>query len=151
MNALVLVGAVVRGFPYTQHFYTRGGHLPEGIGGAELLAYYAGEDPYEIYRENKEVGERLEELVRRAYRREERRFHGSFSGPVALEHLAEIHVPTLILVGEFDIPDVHAYAGAINAGIPESCREVISKAGHLIPLEQPERFNQVVLEFLKGR
>jgi hypothetical protein len=46
----------------------------------------------------------------------------------ALSRLGEIRVPTLIIVGEHDIPDVHAHAGAIEAGIARSRREVVSNA-----------------------
>jgi len=37
----------------------------------------------------------------------------------------------------------------IESGIPNPKREVILKAGHLIPLEQPEVFNSSVLTFFK--
>ena len=47
-------------------------------------------------------------------------------------------MPTLILVGEFDISDVHAHAGAIEEGIAGADRDVIINAGHLVQLEQPE-------------
>jgi pimeloyl-ACP methyl ester carboxylesterase len=53
-----------------------------------------------------------------------------------------------ILAGEYDHPDVHAHAGVINAGIPNSKREIILKSGHLIPLEQPVLFNEAVVNFL---
>ena len=64
--------------------------------------------------------------------------------------LNEIKVPTLVLVGEFDIPDVHAHSGVIEAGIPNAKREIISNSGHLIPLEQPGAFNESVLKFLNS-
>jgi len=67
---------------------------------------------------------------------------------VAIKSLSEIMVPALILVGEYDIPDVHAHAGALNAGIQNSKREIISKAGHLIPIEQPQLFLEAVTSFL---
>jgi len=38
----------------------------------------------------------------------------------ALPRLGEIHIPTLLLVGDADIPDVHAHAGAIEVGIPRA-------------------------------
>jgi len=60
----------------------------------------------------------------------------------------EIKVSTLILVGEHDIPDVHACSGLFNACISGSHREVIPGCGHLIALEQPALFNEQVLEFL---
>lgn len=66
----------------------------------------------------------------------------------ALSRLGEIRVPTLIIVGEHDIPDVHAHAGAIEAGIARSRREVVSNAGHLVHMEQPERFNTSARGFL---
>lgn len=67
----------------------------------------------------------------------------------AVLRLNEIKIPVLILVGEFDIPDVHAHAGAINAGIAHSKRDIIQESGHLIPIEQPYLFNNSVLKFLE--
>jgi 3-oxoadipate enol-lactonase len=65
-----------------------------------------------------------------------------------LERLEEVLVATLIVVGEADIPDVHAHAGAIEAGIGGVRRVVLSGSGHLPQLEVPDAFNRVVLEFL---
>ena len=70
------------------------------------------------------------------------------AGKVAVRSLSEIKVPALILVGEFDIPDVHAHAGVINAGIGNSKREIIPRSGHLIPIEQPVLFNEAIMKFL---
>lgn len=149
VSSLILVGAVVGGFPYTQHFYSRGGHLPADLKTAEERAlYYAKEDPYEIFRENKSAQEKVVQFVKN----NPRRGHGSAAGPrpakPAYLRLNEIKVPTLILVGEFDIPDVHAHAGAIQAGIANSKRDIIPNSGHLIPIEQPELFNEAVARFL---
>jgi hypothetical protein len=66
----------------------------------------------------------------------------------ALPNLKEIRVPTLIIVGEYDIPDCHAHAGAMETGIAGSERVIINKAGHIVPLEQPAVFNELVLRFL---
>ena len=68
----------------------------------------------------------------------------------ALPRLGEIHVPTLLLVGDADIPDVHAHAGAIEAGIPRARRIVISDVGHLMYLEKPAEFSRIVIEFLEN-
>jgi pimeloyl-ACP methyl ester carboxylesterase len=67
----------------------------------------------------------------------------------ALPNLREVAVPTLVLAGEFDIPDVHAHAGAIEAGIAGARRYVVRDAGHLVPLEQPEVFNKLVTQFVE--
>jgi len=66
-----------------------------------------------------------------------------------LPRLHEIHVPTLILVGEADIPDVHAHAGAIETAIPNSRRIVVSDVGHLMYIEKPEEFLTIVNHFLE--
>jgi pimeloyl-ACP methyl ester carboxylesterase len=67
----------------------------------------------------------------------------------ALPRLGEIHIPTLLLVGDADIPDVHAHAGAIEAGVPGARRVVVSDVGHLMYLEKPAEFSRIVIEFLE--
>ena len=54
--------------------------------------------------------------------------HPELERPVkaALPRLGEIHIPSLLLVGDADIPDVHAHAGAIEAAIPRARRLVIN-------------------------
>ncbi len=69
--------------------------------------------------------------------------------PPAIKRLAEIHHPTLILVGEYDSLATHAVADELECKIAQSRMVGIRATAHMIPLEQPERFNQVVLEFLK--
>jgi pimeloyl-ACP methyl ester carboxylesterase len=76
--------------------------------------------------------------------------HNDYARPTqaALPRLSEIRVPTLILTGDADIPDVHAHAGAIEAGIHGSRRVVLSDAGHLMYLEKPEEFSKIVIGFI---
>jgi 3-oxoadipate enol-lactonase len=68
----------------------------------------------------------------------------------AVARLGEIRVPTLILVGDQDIPDVHAHAGVIENGIPNSRRVVVEDAGHLMYLEKPDEFTRLVITFLQA-
>ena len=102
----------------------------------------------EIYKENTSAKEKVIQLVQENPRKDG--VHHSSPKPPkpAYLRLNTIEIPALILVGEFDIPDVHAHAGAINAGIRHSKREIIRKSGHLIPVEQPELFNKAALKFL---
>jgi pimeloyl-ACP methyl ester carboxylesterase len=148
VSGLVLVGAVVGGFPLTSHLFSRGGHSPEKFkSDEEQILYYAQEDPYEIYRANKEATKQVVQLVKDNPMKE----IGSSPPPPgepAYRRLSEIEVPALILVGEFDMPDVHPLAGAINAGIVNSKRDIIPESGHLIPIEQPARCNEALSEFL---
>lgn len=68
--------------------------------------------------------------------------------PPALTRLGEIHVPTLVLVGAHDVPDVLDSAERLAQGIPGAQKIVLPGTAHLPSLEQPETFHRVVLEFL---
>ncbi len=152
VQMLVLVGAVVSGLGYTEHMASRGGHLTKEIRDdpEAYKKYWIEQDPYEIAPSNSEAKIKVKRLVEANLQNYEIAKHRLNKGPArpALKALSEIIVPTLILVGEFDIPDVHAHAGAINAGITGSKRVIISGAGHLVPLEQPDVFNETVLTFM---
>jgi 3-oxoadipate enol-lactonase len=64
------------------------------------------------------------------------------------EHLGEIRVPTLVLVGEEDVGDIHEIAGRLLAEIPGAWRATISGAAHVPSLERPAEFDALVLGFL---
>ena len=66
----------------------------------------------------------------------------------ARSRLAQIAVPTLIVVGESDIPDVHTHIGVIQSGIQGADRMVLAHSGHLCQMEVPEAFNKAVLGLL---
>jgi 3-oxoadipate enol-lactonase len=150
VNALVLVGAVVSGFDYTPHFYTRGGRLTQQIYSdpAAFRLYWTTTDPYDMAPSSTAARERVRQLLEEYPGNTDVSKHNlQTEPPPALHRLGEIHVPTLIVAGEYDIPDVHAHAGAIDAGIAGAQRVVIAGSGHLVPLEQPEAFNAAVRTF----
>jgi 3-oxoadipate enol-lactonase len=64
------------------------------------------------------------------------------------ERLGEIQVPTLVVVGALDVPDMLAIADRFEREIPDTRRVTIDGAAHLPSLERPDEFNRVVLEFL---
>jgi pimeloyl-ACP methyl ester carboxylesterase len=155
VNGLVLIGAVVSGYGLSEHFFTRGGHissLADYLEPQKFIKYFGWEDPYEVYPQNVKAKERFLRLLE-ANPLNVNGALGYFVKPLerdAVKFLCEIKVPVLVLVGEYDIPDVHAHSGVIEAGIPNAKREIVFKAGHLIPLEQPEAFNSSVMKFLNG-
>jgi pimeloyl-ACP methyl ester carboxylesterase len=71
--------------------------------------------------------------------------------PPAMQRLSEIRVPTLLIVGDRDLPDIHKIIQTLEAGIPDSQKVVIPGASHLVNMEKPDEFNRVVLEFLGKR
>jgi pimeloyl-ACP methyl ester carboxylesterase len=71
--------------------------------------------------------------------------------PPALKRLSEIHAPTLIIVGDRDIPDIQEIVRTLETGIPGAEKVVIHGAGHMVNMEKPEEFNRTVLNFLSQR
>jgi len=153
VTALVLVGAVVSGLGYTDHMYTRGGRLSAAdYANREYMGtYWLDRDPYEMAPGSTAAREVMKQLVRTNPQDLDDTKARLVRGPErpALPNLKEISVPTLILVGEYDIPDVHAHAGAIEAGIPGAQRVIIPNTGHLVAMEAPDVFNERVTFMLK--
>ena len=78
---------------------------------------------------------------------------GSASAIQDMDHLpllAEIKVPTLIIVGEKDMGTPVAAAEVLNRGIDGSKMVVVKNAAHLPNIEQAATFDATVLEFLKS-
>lgn len=71
--------------------------------------------------------------------------------PPALSRLGEIQVPTLVVVGDQDVPDTLAAADLLARGIRGAQKAVMLGAAHLPSMEQPEQFNRLVAEFLRSR
>ena len=68
--------------------------------------------------------------------------------PLAIERLAEIHVPTLIIVGEQDVPEFIELADIVAQGINGAEKVMIAGVAHLPSMEKPTLFNSIVLDFL---
>jgi pimeloyl-ACP methyl ester carboxylesterase len=151
VQQLVLVGAVVGGMPYSKHFLERGNALGKPLekGDVQGAISAAMKDKYLIAPGNDAAKKRMAELLSAS---PQDLTHASFeiSPKPALPRLQEIRVSVLLLVGDADIPDVHAHAGAIEAGIPRARRVVLSNVGHLMYLEKPAEFSALVIDFIEG-
>jgi pimeloyl-ACP methyl ester carboxylesterase len=66
----------------------------------------------------------------------------------AIGRLSEITAPTLVIVGDQDLPHCLANADLITSKVPGARKVIIKDAAHLPSLERPEEFNRVVLAFL---
>lgn len=69
-------------------------------------------------------------------------------GPPEPERLGEIASPTLVIVGELDLPDFQEIADLLAQRIPGARKAVMAGAGHIAPMEQPEQFLSLLLPFL---
>jgi pimeloyl-ACP methyl ester carboxylesterase len=64
--------------------------------------------------------------------------------------LPAIDFPVLIIVGSEDALTPPEEAESLRSGIPRAHLRVIESAGHLSNLEQPEQFNEALVEFMKS-
>lgn len=150
VEELVLVGAVVDGYGYSDQFLLRGlkNNEPGEKDVARLIANWAN-DKYLLATDHPEAKKKLQSILTA---NPQDLTHDDMPRPTrpAVARLSEIRVPTLILVGDQDIPDVHAHAGVIENGIPNSRRVVVEDTGHLMYLEKPDEFSHIVLAFLQA-
>jgi len=68
--------------------------------------------------------------------------------PPAVERLHEITAPTLVVVGDADLPPVFDAVDLLMEKVPHARKAVIKDAAHLPNLEHPVEFNRLVLDFL---
>lgn len=68
--------------------------------------------------------------------------------PPAIDRLPQIKAPTLIIVSNRDVADIHQICGLLRARIPGAKEIVIEGSGHIVNMEEPEEFNRAVLDFL---
>lgn len=64
------------------------------------------------------------------------------------ERIASIEIPTLVVVGEYDLPDIRQAADDLAAKLSDGPAVVIPDAAHLAGLEQPAAFNDALFDFL---
>jgi hypothetical protein len=151
VTALFLIGPVVHGMASSDYFDKRGDENNAPLAHGDLRAaaerwskdrfLIAGDDPparkklYDALAENPQNLKVAGELEIRP-------------SPPSVTRLSEIKVPTLVLVGEADVGDVFAYAGAIEAAVPLASFEIWKDTGHLIQIQRPpalvSRFNRFV-------
>jgi 3-oxoadipate enol-lactonase len=74
--------------------------------------------------------------------------HGIFGREPVVDRLAEIQVPTLVMVGEHDVATPPHCAELIADGIPNAQLSYVPAAGHLSTIDNPEAVNAALLSFL---
>lgn len=68
----------------------------------------------------------------------------------ALDELARIRAPTLVVVGDADGAFFHQIADSLATRIPGARRATVHGGGHVVHMLAPARFNEVVVAFLRS-
>jgi len=70
--------------------------------------------------------------------------------PPAIGRLADIRIPTLVIVGDLDTHSVRAVADILAQRIPGARKVVLPGTAHMLNMERPAEFSRIVLDFLAG-
>jgi pimeloyl-ACP methyl ester carboxylesterase len=70
--------------------------------------------------------------------------------PPAVGRLSAIRVPTLVIVGDCDVPGIRKIADVLAGDIAGARKVIMHDTAHVPNMEQPEEFNRLVLDFLAG-
>jgi 3-oxoadipate enol-lactonase len=163
VDALILVSSDPSGYapPMTDAIQTFAGRYDGALqhkdtaGAAEATTRFWTDGPRRTPEQvNAQARARIKEMTTQQIER-----HGDFMAheehmlplePPAIKQLAEVRVPTLIVLGDEDVPAVVEAAGIVEQGIAGAKKVVIVGTAHHPHIEKPEEFNRVVLDFLNG-
>ena len=92
-----------------------------------------------------EVREKVRMMARNGL---EHAMEGRLIDPPAVERLDELELPMLMVVGELDLPGIHDIADKVVAANPNAELVIVPDAAHMVNMEKPAEFNEVLLEYL---
>ena len=114
----------------------------------EIQMFVAG--PWQsLDRVRSDVREKVREMQLSNYSRRNRQANPMVMNPPAMDRLDEIETPTLVLVGDLDIQYTMTAADYMASLIPTATKVIIPGTAHLPNLEQPEKFNRLLLDFVE--
>jgi pimeloyl-ACP methyl ester carboxylesterase len=70
--------------------------------------------------------------------------------PPAFPRLESVTAPTLVIVGDRDLPDMQRSVDTLAARIPGARKVVMHDTAHLPSMELPDQFNQILGDFLNS-
>jgi pimeloyl-ACP methyl ester carboxylesterase len=154
-EALVLVASALGGFAFTGEEPKQWAEIEEAESAGDLAR--VNELELEVWvdgygRTSQQVDPRVRELAREmnliALSTPAGLGHEQQLEPAATDRLAELRAPTLIIIGEHDIPKMKAVAATLVKQLKGARQIVMRDAAHLPNMEKPSEFNGHVLAFL---
>ena len=149
VRSLTLVGAGLAGFPWAT-FGASLAHVrsvARGHGLEEARRAWLQNPLFASAMERPPVAERLERMV--AAYSGWHWLNDPPRGAPSIDRLEGVAAPTLVLVGARDLPDFQRVAETLHQRIPQASMVVMAEVGHMANMEDPERFDAIVLDFLR--
>ena len=151
-EGLVLVGAGLRGDKQPPDPKSMEAYRASVREGAEKFAALALESPlFAGVKEKPRAHARLREMLLDNAPALQHLFANrlKYPEPETINRLGDIRVPTLVVVGDRDGPNLLNIADTLHAKIPGARNSIIRDASHHPPVETPQEFNRVLLDFLR--
>jgi pimeloyl-ACP methyl ester carboxylesterase len=152
LRSLVVIDGVVGGWQWSREWLAAYAPIVEAgrrRDAAQAKSLWLGLPLFAMARSQPPVGARLKQMV------------DDYSGwhfvnqnperavsPPAVARLGAIRAPTLVLVGERDLPDFQRMSERLEREIPGARRATIAGAGHMANMEAPEAVNKALGGFL---
>jgi 3-oxoadipate enol-lactonase len=95
-----------------------------------------------------EIRRTVQDWILASYRAEKPEGKPQPLDPPAVQRLAEVQVPTLVMIGSVDEPGGVSAGRHLAASVAGARLVEFHDVAHMIQLEEPDRFNALVLEFL---
>lgn len=153
VEAIIAVSSGLSGYRFESEFYLE--HRD-----AMIQAWRAGEFDTVVesfqrcwtdgpHRAPEEVDPEVREAVRAMARNGlEHAMEGRLIDPPAIQRLDELDLPMLVVVGELDMPGIHEIAELIVAANPNAELIEIPGVAHMVNMEAPDRFNELLIGYL---
>ncbi|CAJ1001563.1 pimeloyl-ACP methyl ester carboxylesterase [Brevibacillus aydinogluensis] len=155
VKRLVLVSSGLLGHPRSERRQRDAGRIAELIESGsreeavELAArmWFDGPDQ-PVNTEAGEARENFRQMTAHAYSLPPVTQMPAWLSPLPKDRLEEIKVPTLVIAGGRDYEDFLQIADELAARISGAEKAVLEASAHIPPMDQPEAFNRLVLDFL---
>jgi pimeloyl-ACP methyl ester carboxylesterase len=153
-KSLTLIDPALDGFSWSAAWTRKSAEISTAARGGDVRAakqLWLGHDLFAPARRDPNLAKALCEMVERYSG-----WHWGNADPVrrptsaAIELLATVSCPTLVILGELDLPDFQAIARRLAAGIPRSTLRTIAGAGHMANMEAPAQVNELLLAHLRA-
>jgi 3-oxoadipate enol-lactonase len=156
VDKLVLVSPGLRGYDFHDPWVgTRFAAMMQALGkrdvneAVEVFLTMWVDGPYRKPEEvNPLVRDRAREMATRSFGLSRLAPNCKGLEPPAIGRLSEVNVPTLIILGEKDAPDIHTIGKLIHERVVGSL-VTIGGVGHALPMEKPDEFSHAVEHFLQ--
>jgi 3-oxoadipate enol-lactonase len=156
ISKLVLVGTAISGTNFGKNYPDLFNEIRaadeakdfEALNRAEMRLFLDGPNRPSGYVSNSHWGELFLDMNGRTMSIDWEKSPPKKLDPPAAGRLHEISAPTLVVVGDEDIPPIFDAAELLMKKVPHVRKIVIHDAAHLPNLEHPEEFNRLVLDFL---